>query len=164
MTRRQRWTLLLMTLAILVIAVLVAQDGELLSGVAFGVLAVLVLHVYSWWARRRGRHTPWERATAQIAPDHAVVLWKPGCLYCERLLLQLRSDSRVTWVNVWQDEEANAQVRAVNNGNELTPTVLLGDQILRNPTAAELRERLTSAGPAAGRVQRAPAAQSPSAT
>lgn len=153
-----------MTLAILAIAVLISRDGELLSGIAFGTLAVLVLHAYSWWSRRRGRHTPWERAAAQIAPDHAVVLWKPGCVYCERLLLQLRSDSRVTWVNVWQDEEANAQVRAVNNGNELTPTVLIGDQILRNPTAAELRERLTSAGHGSDGIQRAPAAQSPSAT
>lgn len=154
MTPRQRWTLLLMTLTVLVIAVLVARDGELLSGVAFGVLAVLVLHGYSWWTRRRGRHTPWERAAAQIAPDHAVVLWKPGCLYCERLLLHLRSDSRVTWVNVWQDDKANAQVRAVNNGNELTPTVLLGDQVLRNPTAAELREHLKSPGHAVGDVHR----------
>lgn len=92
-----------------------------------------------------------------------MVLWKPGCLYCERLLLHLRSDSRVTWVNVWQDDKANAQVRAVNNGDELTPTVLLGDQVLRNPTAAELRERLRSAGPRAGDVDPESVAQLPSA-
>ena len=76
------------------------------------------------------------------------MLWKPGCLYCERLLRQLRSDDRMTWVNVWRDEAANAQVRAVNGGDELTPTVLLGDQVLRNPTAAELREHLASPGAA----------------
>lgn len=41
-------------------------------------------------------------------------------------------------MNVWADDEANALVRSVNGGDELTPTVLVGEMVLRNPSAAEL--------------------------
>lgn len=98
---------------------------------AFGVALV-------WFMLRRGRHTPWSRASSQVAPGHAVVFWKPGCTYCERLLRAVGNDKRITWVNVWQDEAANAEVRRHNNGDELTPTALVGSTVLRNPSAAEL--------------------------
>ena len=71
-----------------------------------------------------------------------MVFWKPGCRYCERLLLALRGDDRITWVNVWQDQDANAVVRSLNDGNELTPTALVGEQVLINPSADQLREAL----------------------
>ena len=91
---------------------------------------------------RRGRHTPWLAAAERLDAGGAVVLWKPGCTFCERLLLAMRNDERITWVNVWADTEANAEVRRLNNGNELTPTVLLGDDVLRNPSPDQLRARL----------------------
>ncbi|ATG50773.1 hypothetical protein CFK38_03980 [Brachybacterium vulturis] len=147
MPRQQRWSLALVAVAILAMAAVMAMD-DLRQGIIAGVLGALVLAGAAVWSGRRGRHTPWARAEARISPDHAVVLWKPGCLYCERLLLQLGKDPRVTWVNVWRDEDANARVRAVNGGDELTPTVLLGTQVLRNPSATELREHL--AAPRAG--------------
>lgn len=115
---------------------------DLRPGVVGGVLITLAILAVTAWSRRRGRHTSWPRASAQLAAGRALVLWKPGCLYCERLLLQLRKDSRITWVNVWRDEEAQQQVRAVNGGDELTPTALIGEDVLRNPTARDLRERL----------------------
>ncbi|MDO5736946.1 MAG: hypothetical protein Q4P15_10780 [Propionibacteriaceae bacterium] len=87
---------------------------------------------------RRGRHTPWAKASLRVAPGHAVVFWKPGCIFCERLLLAVGRNDRVTWVNVWADEEANAEVRRLNNGDELTPTAVVGERVLRNPSAAEM--------------------------
>lgn len=149
MPRQQRWTFLLATAAVLALAVAMGID-DLREGIAVGVLGGLGMLVLALWSGRRGRHTPWQRAAAQVAPGHAVVLWKPGCVYCERLLLRLRHDPRVTWVNVWRDEEANAQVRAVNGGDELTPTALVGAEVLRNPSAAALRERLAAVSPSGG--------------
>jgi len=149
MPRQQRWTFLLAAAAVLALAVAMGVD-DLREGIAVGVLGGLGMLVLALWSGRRGRHTPWQRAAQQIAPGHAVVLWKPGCVYCERLLLRLRDDPRVTWVNVWRDEEANAQVRAVNGGDELTPTALIGEEVLRNPSAAALRERLAAASPSGG--------------
>ncbi|WP_394214004.1 glutaredoxin family protein [Brachybacterium vulturis] len=147
MPRSLRWSLLVVAAVILAMAVVTGID-DLRRGISSAAVGAFVLAVVAVWSGRRGRHTPWARAEARIAPDHAVVLWKPGCLYCERLLLQLRKDARVSWVNVWRDENANRRVRAVNGGDELTPTVLLGTQVLRNPSAAELRERLAAAGSA----------------
>ena len=92
---------------------------------------------------RRGRHTSWEVARGQVGPGLAVVFWKPGCMFCEQLLRALGKDERITWVNVWVDKEANAEVRRLNNGDELTPTVLLGEHVLRNPSAQELRGLLS---------------------
>ena len=94
---------------------------------------------------RRGKHTSWERAERCIAPGHAVVFWKPGCMYCERLLHAMGRDARVTWVNVWVDQDANDEVCRLNNGDELTPTAVVGDRVLRNPSAEELNEALSAA-------------------
>lgn len=87
-------------------------------------------------------HTPWETAQPLIADGHAVVLWKPGCMFCEQLLGELGEDPAITWVNVYADDAANEAVRAVNDGNELTPTALVGESVLRNPSANELRSAL----------------------
>lgn len=143
MPAAQRWSLAAVALAILALAVVIGS-GDLRQGLLVGTTGGLVLAAVTVWSGRRGRHIPWSRARRTITTDHAVVLWKPGCLYCERLLLQLRGDPQVTWVNVWRDAEANVQVRAVNGGDELTPTALLGEDVLRNPSAAELRAQLTA--------------------
>lgn len=87
-------------------------------------------------------HTSWEEARAEIGPGHAVILWKDGCGFCEMLLFELAGDDRVTWVDVREDAEANAYVRSVNDGNELTPTVIIGEGVYRNPSASEIRELL----------------------
>lgn len=131
------------TLAVAATALVLGGD-DLRTGVLVGVVGEMAVLVVAVWSGRRGRHTPWLRAVEALAPSRALVLWKPGCLYCERLLVQLRGDPWVIWVNVWRDEDAQARVRAVKRGNELTPTALVGDEVLRNPTAQELRERLAA--------------------
>ena len=98
-----------------------------------------------WFIARQFRtqpHTSWAQAEKLRSRDRAIVLWKPGCLYCERLLRELRSDPHVIWVNVWADQDANRAVRALNGGHELTPTAVVGDRVLVNPSAAALEAAL----------------------
>ena len=94
--------------------------------------------------REHGRDNHDAVLAAMDTAGHAVVLWKPICLYCERLLRAVGADPRVTWVNVWADPAANRAVRDLNDGNELTPTALVGDAVLRNPNGAELLAALGS--------------------
>lgn len=122
------------------------------EGAVFAVVGEIAVMAISVWSGRRGRHTSWARAQELLGSGHAVVLWKPGCFYCERLMLQIGKDARVAWVNVWRDDAAQTRVRALNGGDELTPTVLIGEEALRNPSARELRNRLGSAD--LGRAER----------
>jgi hypothetical protein len=91
---------------------------------------------------RRQPHTPWAEARDQLTPDRAIAFWKPTCRYCTALRRSLREDSRIVWVNVWVDADANREVRSYNHGDEYTPTVLVRDQVLRNPSADEVRTAL----------------------
>lgn len=121
------------------------------TNVWLGVGAALVLlggvALMLYLICRTGPHTPWAQARPLVAPGHAVVLWKPTCGYCERLLRAVGRHPQVTWVNVWTDPDANRAVRDLNDGDELTPTAIVGDAVLRNPTAAELRAALTQDRP-----------------
>jgi hypothetical protein len=107
--------------------------GWLVGGLVLALAPLLVALTL-----RRGPHAAWPDAEAALADGRAVVLWKPGCMFCERLLAALRRDPRIVWVNVWADEEANRVVRSHNDGNELTPTALVGDRVLVNPSVADL--------------------------
>ncbi|HEU5353146.1 MAG TPA: glutaredoxin domain-containing protein [Actinocrinis sp.] len=64
-----------------------------------------------------------------------VLFTRPGCPYCFKLRLKLRA-RRMPFreVNIWQDPEAAAAVRAVAEGNETVPTVHVGDHWLVNPS------------------------------
>ena len=118
---------------------------DLVRGLVVGALVLALGVALVLPQLRTGRHTPWAEARGRVAPGHAVVLWKPGCAFCEALLRAVGDDPRVTWVNVWADPDANAQVRSHNDGNELTPTALVGDRVLVNPSAAQLRAALDGA-------------------
>ena len=119
----------------------VAEGGLAMDrGIATGLVGV----GFVAFQARRGRHTPWATARGLVASDHAVVFWKPGCVFCERLLLAVGKDDRITWVNVWADKEANVEVRRLNGGDELTPTALVGERVLRNPSAEDMIESLSA--------------------
>jgi mycoredoxin len=81
--------------------------------------------------------------TTRSQPDERSCSGKPTCSYCTRLRKALRHDDRVIWVNVWVDSAANAEVRRLNGGDEYTPTAIIGDRVLRNPTAALVRSTLS---------------------
>ncbi|GAA4416881.1 hypothetical protein GCM10023148_14400 [Actinokineospora soli] len=66
----------------------------------------------------------------------AIVYYLPGCPYSTRLRVALTL-RRVPFrsVRFRDDEEGAARVREVNGGNELSPTVRVGDTWLSNPSA-----------------------------
>jgi glutaredoxin len=75
-----------------------------------------------------------------------VVYWRPGCAFCLRLRVRLGRDARrMHWVNIWRDPAAAAAVRAVNDGNETVPTVVMAGNPYTNPDPAWVREQLRSA-------------------
>ena len=81
---------------------------------------------------------------AQVATDGGVVVyWRPGCPYCSRLQRAIgdRADA-VTWVNIWEDDDAAAYVRSVNDGNEVVPTVVMGGIAVTNPNPKQVVEHL----------------------
>lgn len=134
-----RWLLGVAVLINLVGIVVAAINRQPLFAAVFGAAAaVLALVIY----QRRGPqpHTRW--APQQVRPGHAVVFWKDGCPHCHRLLRAMADDDRVSWVNVFRDREGDRKVRELNEGDQFTPTAIVGRKVLRNPSAQELREAL----------------------
>jgi len=73
-----------------------------------------------------------------------VVFWRPGCTYCLRLRMRLGPRARqLHWVNIWSDPDGAAAVRAVNDGNETVPTVVVDGRPHVNPDPAWVREQLS---------------------
>lgn len=65
--------------------------------------------------------------------------WRPGCPFCNRLDRNLAPfDLPLERHNIWEDADDAARVRAVANGNETVPTVIIGDTAMVNPTADEV--------------------------
>lgn len=76
-----------------------------------------------------------------------VVYWRPGCGFCARLRSRLGAEGdKATWVDIWQDEEAAAFVRSVNDGNETVPTVVIDGIPHTNPAPDTVLERLQQVG------------------
>ncbi|MFJ7985859.1 glutaredoxin domain-containing protein [Streptomyces sp. NPDC096351] len=72
-----------------------------------------------------------------------IVYWRPGCPFCMRLRMRLgRSARKMHWVNIWRDAAGAAEVRAVNDGNETVPTVVIGGRPYTNPDPAWVRDQL----------------------
>lgn len=105
-------------------------DGQPLAA----VIAVVASTGLSWWfyrLMRPGPHVDLDQAPA----DHVVVFWKPGCLYCVRLLERFEDSERISWVNIRKDPLGAEFVREHNSGNELTPTVRVpGGGVISSPT------------------------------
>lgn len=81
----------------------------------------------------RPESTPHADALAH-AEDGVTVYWRPGCPYCARLRMALRSDrGAVRWVNIWEDDDGRAYVASVNDGNETVPTVVIDGVPHTNP-------------------------------
>jgi glutaredoxin len=88
---------------------------------------------------------PWRGASSPglSGASVPVVYWRPGCPYCIRLRVRLgRTAGRVRWVNIWRDPEAAAAVRAVADGNETVPTVVIDGEAHINPDPGWVRQRL----------------------
>lgn len=74
-----------------------------------------------------------------------IVYWRPGCPFCLRLRATLGRDARhLTWVDIWSDPDAAGSVRAVADGNETVPTVVVGGEAMVNPDPRRIRELVRS--------------------
>lgn len=59
-----------------------------------------------------------------IEDGGVVIYWRPGCPFCEALDSGLgETGDDATWVNIWEDADAEAFVKSVNDGNAVVPTV-----------------------------------------
>lgn len=86
-----------------------------------------------------------EAQRRSAADGRPVVFWRPGCTYCLRLRIRLgRSAGQLHWVNIWRDPAGAEAVRAVNDGNETVPTVVVAGESHTNPDPAWVREQLSS--------------------
>jgi glutaredoxin-like protein len=72
-----------------------------------------------------------------------VLYTRPGCPFSAKLRAKLAL-ARIpyTKVDIWQDKDAAALVRSVNDGNELVPTVKVGEVFLSNPSVREIKAAL----------------------
>ncbi|MBO4253576.1 glutaredoxin domain-containing protein [Streptomyces griseorubiginosus] len=85
-----------------------------------------------------------EAKRRSAADGRPVVYWRPGCAYCLRLRMRLgRRARRAHWVDIWRDPEGAAAVRAVNDGNETVPTVVVSGRPHVNPAPAWVHEQLS---------------------
>jgi mycoredoxin len=72
-----------------------------------------------------------------------IVYWRPGCPFCMRLRATLGRDARLAhWVDIWADPDGAAAVRAVADGNETVPTMIIRGVGYVNPSPVWVRERL----------------------
>jgi mycoredoxin len=72
-----------------------------------------------------------------------VMYTRPGCPFSAKLRAKLAL-ARIpyTKVDIWQDADAAAVVRSVNDGDELVPTVRIGEVFLSNPSLREIKAEL----------------------
>lgn len=68
-----------------------------------------------------------------------IVYWRPMCGYCEVLKGDLTAMGvPFTTVDIWADRSQVAVVTAATGGDEIVPTVQVGDRFLVNPSAGEV--------------------------
>lgn len=86
-------------------------------------------------------------ASVPLPDEPIVVHLRPGCGFCTGLLRGLeRHGLEFARVDIWEDPDAAAFVRSVADGNEVVPTVRIGEVAMVNPSALdvlhEVREQM----------------------
>ena len=75
-----------------------------------------------------------------------VVLWRPHCPFCSMLFRDIeRAGFEVETRNIWADDAARALLNE-RIGSETVPSVLVGDELLVNPSIDELVAAIADAG------------------
>ncbi len=76
------------------------------------------------------------------------VMWRPGCPFCGSLRRGLRRAGVSTLEHdIWSSVDAAARVREATGGDEIVPTVFVGDQALVNPSVRQVVEAIKAADP-----------------
>lgn len=72
------------------------------------------------------------------ASNPPIVLWRPHCPFCRILFSGIeRHDLEVETRNIWEDDEARELLNR-RIGSETVPSVIVGEEILVNPSITEL--------------------------
>ena len=113
-------------------------DGGLGSLIVPGILGGVALASSPLLKRRSVSHD------AALVTDRAVVIYhRPGCSFCIRMKAMLGTVGRnAVWVDIWDDDEAAAFVRSLNDGNETVPTVVIDGKPHTNPSPSLVRKAL----------------------
>ncbi|MBA0124453.1 NrdH-redoxin [Haloechinothrix sp. YIM 98757] len=83
-------------------------------------------------------------------PDRTAVEFytRPGCPFSALLRKQLaRKRVPLREIDIWDDRDAAATVRAVAGGNETVPTVFVGGHAMVNPGSREVLEAVRTYAP-----------------
>ena len=76
---------------------------------------------------------------AEVRIPDVTVYWRPMCGYCEVLKQQLAQRGiAYTDVDIWADRSMADVVRAASGGDEIVPTVQIGERLLVNPSIDEV--------------------------
>ena len=107
-----------------------SMTGDPSGMVWVGVLLPAVFIVSPlFFPSRRAR-----RDDAVEHPDKVAIYFRPGDVFSIRLRLALGNVAKLAlWIDAVADPAAETWVREVNRGDLLTPTVVIGDEIKRNP-------------------------------
>ncbi|MEV6301589.1 glutaredoxin domain-containing protein [Actinoplanes sp. NPDC051861] len=137
MVRRWRLALLTVLCGALIAAVKIGDDSP-------GAAALLMLIFLGLAFVVSPQLFPRSETAAEAQSDgRPVVYWRPGCPFCIRLRARLGPEAgRLHWVDIWDDPEGAAAVRAITGGDETVPTVVLGGQGYVNPDPAWVREQV----------------------
>ena len=74
------------------------------------------------------------------------IYWRPMCGYCETLKGELdRRGVDYDTVDIWADRSSAEIVRRATGGDEIVPTVQVGEQFFVNPSADEVVEAAAAA-------------------
>lgn len=75
------------------------------------------------------------------------VYWRPMCGYCEQLKGELeRRQIAYEAVDIWSDRSQADVVRAATGGDEIVPTVAVGQNLLVNPSIDEVLSAVAALG------------------
>jgi len=76
----------------------------------------------------------------QAVPSSPVTIyWRPMCGYCDVLKRELTAlGVAFDEIDIWQQREYSAVVRKATGGDEIVPTVRVGEQFLVNPSAKQV--------------------------
>ncbi len=67
------------------------------------------------------------------------IYWRPMCGYCEILKGELSARGvEYDTVDIWEDRSKAEVVRSATGGDEIVPTVQIGEQFFVNPSADEV--------------------------
>lgn len=124
------------------LAVVTWRQGTPGTAGGFAVAAVLLLWLMSPAPFPRPVAAA-EAARRSAADGMPIVYWRPGCQFCLRLRAGLGRDAaRAHWVDIWQDPDGAAAVRAITGGDETVPTVVIDGAGHVNPAPALVKAAL----------------------